>query len=50
MSPCVKETAGGIAEWLRELKQGLCISLEGGMGRETGEGTYVHLWLIHVDV
>ena len=45
----------GIAEWLRKLKQGLCITLEGGMGREMGgrfrrEGTYVHLRLIHVEV
>ena len=48
------------SEWefvvcLRELKQGLCIKLGGGMGKEIGgsfkrEGTYVYLWLIHVDV
>ena len=36
------------AVWLRKLKQGLCISLEGGMGREMGgrfkrEGIYVYL-------
>ena len=39
---------------LRELKQGLCINLEGwngeGDGKKEGEGTYVHLWLIPVDV
>ena len=40
---------------LRELKQGLCIKLGGGMGKEIGgsfkrEGTYVDLWLIHVEV
>ena len=40
---------------LRELKQGLCIKLGGGMGKEIGgsfkrEGTYVYLWLIHVEV
>ena len=40
---------------LRELKQGLCINLEGLMGREMGgsfkrEGIYVYLWLIHVVV
>ena len=34
------------AVWLRKLKQGLCISLEGGMGREMGgrfksEGIYI---------
>ena len=43
------------AVWLRKLKQGLCINLEGGMGQEMGgrfkrEGIYVHLWLIHVEV
>ena len=42
------------AVWLRKLKQGLCINLEGGMGREMGgkfkrEGIYVYLRLIHVD-
>ena len=40
------------AVWLRKLKQGLCIHLE---EREMGwrfksEGTYVYLWLIHVEV
>ena len=34
--------------WLRKLKQGLCINLEGWMGRETGgkfkrEGIYADL-------
>ena len=43
------------AVWLKKLKQGLCINLEGGMGREMGgsfkrEGIYVYLWLIHVEV
>ena len=42
------------AVWLRELKQGLCINLEGwdgeGRGRFKREGIYVHLWLIHVEV
>ena len=43
------------AAWLSELKPGLCDTLEGcdGMGREREtqrEGTYVYLWLIHVDV
>jgi len=38
---------------LRELKQGLCINLDGWMGKEMGwrftrEGTYIHL--IHADV
>ena len=35
---------------LRELKQGLCINLEGWGGRFKREETYVHLWLIHTDV
>ena len=44
-----------IAVWLRKLKQGLCIYLEGWDGEGDGrgfkkEGTYVHLWLIHLDV
>ena len=42
------------AVWLKKLKQGLCINLEGwdgeGDGREVQEGIYVYLWLIHVDV
>ena len=43
------------AVWLRELKQGLCISLEGWDREADGrkvkeEEIYVHLWLIHVDV
>ena len=45
------------AVWLRTVKQGLCINLEGwgGVGREMGgsfkrEGIYVYLWLIHVEV
>ena len=44
-----------IAVWLREFKQGHCNNLEGWDGEGGGrgiqrEGTYVHLWLIHVDV
>ena len=43
------------AVWLRKLKQGLCINLEGwdgaGDGREVQkEGIYVYLWLIHIEV
>ena len=43
------------AVWLRKLKQGLCINLEGwdweGDGRRfKREGIYVYLWLIHVEV
>ena len=36
---------------LRELKQGLCINLEGWDGESfKREGIYVFLWLIHVEV
>ena len=40
---------------LIELKQGLCVNLEGYDGGEVGgsfkrEGIYVYLWLIHVEV
>ena len=43
------------AIWLRKLKQGLCINLEGwdreGDGREVQrEGIYAFLSLIHVEV
>ena len=43
------------AVWLRKLKQGLCINLEGWDGEEDGnevqrEGIYVYLWLIHVEI
>ena len=48
---CKIDSQGIFAVWLRKLKQGLCINLEwwdgGGDGRE---GTYVYLWLIHVEV
>ena len=41
--------------WLRKVKQGLCINLEGWDGEEMGgrfkrEGIYVYLRLIHVEV
>ena len=40
--------------WLRKLKQGLCINLEGWDGEMGGrfkrEGIYGYLWLIHVEV
>ena len=43
------------AVWLRKLKQGLYINLEGWNGEEDGwevqkGGIYVYLWLIHVEV
>jgi len=41
--------------WLRKVKQGLCINLEGWDGEEMGgrfkrEGIHVYLRLIHVEV
>ena len=52
---CKIESQWEFAVWLRELKQRLCINLEGGMGRHVGgsfkrEGTYVYLGLIHAEV
>ena len=46
---------GEFAVWLRKFKQGLCINLDGWDGegdeKEVQEGgTYVYLWLIHVEV
>ena len=39
------------AVWLRKLKPGLCINLEGWDGEGDGrEGICVYLWLIHVEV
>ena len=48
---CKIDSQWEFAVWLAELKQGLCVDLEGGMGREMGgtfarEGTWVYLWLI----
>ena len=45
----------GTAVWLSKLKQGLCINLRGGVGREMGgrfkrKGIDTYLWLIHVEV
>ena len=41
--------------WLKKLKQGLHINLEGWDGKEMGgrfkrEGIYVYLWLTHFEV
>ena len=52
---CKIDSPWEFAVWLRKLKQGLCINLEGGLRREVGgsferEGIYVYLWLIHVEV
>ena len=39
------------AVWLRKLKQGFCINLEGWDGKgDRREGIYVDLWLIHIEV
>ena len=52
---CKIESQREFAVWLRKLKQGLCINLEGWDGGEDGRevqegGEYVYLWLIHVEV
>ena len=52
---CKIDSQQEFAVWLRKLKQGLCINLEGwdgdGDGREVQrEGIYVYLWLIHIEV
>ena len=53
---CKIDNQWEFAVWLRKLKQGLCINLEGwdeeGNGREfqKGEDIYIYLWLIHVEV
>ena len=58
ISICKIDSQREFAVWLRKLKQGLCINLEGwageGDGKEVqklgGGGIYVCLWLIHVEV
>ena len=52
---CKIDSQRKFAVWLRKLKQGLCINLEGWDGEEMGgrfkmEGVYAYLWLIHVEV
>ena len=52
---CKIDSQWEFAVWLRKLKQGLCINLEGWDGRKMGgrfkrEGMFVYLWLIHVEV
>ena len=52
---CKIDNQWEFAVWLRKLKQGLCINLEGWdvegeVGRFKREGIYVYLWLIHVEV
>ena len=55
IATCNIDVQGESDVCLRKLKQGLCINLEGWIGREMGgrfnrERTYVYLCLIHVDV
>ena len=52
---CKIDSQWEFAVWLRELKQGLFVNLEGwdgegGRGNFKREGTYVYLWLIHAEV
>ena len=55
MTLCKIDSQREFAVWLRKLKQGLCVSLEGWDGEGDGgrfkrEGMYVYLWLIHAEV
>ena len=52
---CEIDNQREFAAWLRKLKQGLCINLEGWdvegeVGRFKREGIYVYLWLIHFEL
>ena len=52
---CNTDRQQEFAIWLRKLKQGLCINLEGwdreGDGREAQKGGDIcYLWLMHVEV
>ena len=47
---CKTHSQWKFAVWLRELKPVLCDNLEGWDGRSKREGTYVYLWVTHVDV
>ena len=51
---CKIDSQQKFAICLKELKQGLCINLEGwdaeGEGGRFKKGLYVYLWLIHVEV
>ena len=55
ITTCNTDRQREFAIWLRKLKQGLCINLEGWDGEREGgrlkrEEIYVYLRLIHVDV
>ena len=53
---CKIDSQREFAVWLRKLKQGLCINLEGWDGEEDGRKVQkggdidIYLWLIHVEV
>ena len=53
---CRVDSQWEFAVWLRKLKQGLCVGLEGWDGEGgiggvlEGRGYYVYPWLIHVEV
>ena len=48
---CKIDSQREFAIWLRKLKQGLCINLEGWDGEGDGrEEIYVYVWQIHIDV
>ena len=52
---CKTDSQWECAAWLRKLKEGLCVNLEGWDGEGDGrrfkrERMYVYLWLIHVEV
>ena len=48
---CKIDSQWEFAIWLRELKQGLCDRLKGGMGMEMGRGGhgYTHGWFLLCD-
>ena len=55
ITTCKIDSQREFAVWLRKRKQGLCINLVGGMGREMGgsfkkKERYVYLWLILAEV
>ena len=51
ISMCKIDSQREFAVWLRKLKEGLCINLEGWKGEgDVREGICVYLWLFHVEV
>ena len=47
---CKIDSQWEFAVWLRKLKQGLCINLEGSGGEGDRREFHVCQWLIHVEV